>query len=134
MVRYRTRDLTALLPPTSRSMRRIARISARTDDMLIIRGVNMFPTQVEELIIAEPRLAPHYLLEITRPNNLDEISVRVEAADGSLSSGQRDLAGVELRTRIKTMIGVSASVHVLDPGTLERSLGKAKRVNDLRLP
>ena len=134
VVRYRTRDLTALLPPTSRSMRRIARISARTDDMLIIRGVNMFPTQVEELIIAEPRLAPHYLLEITRPNNLDEISVRVEAADGSLSSGQRDLAGVELRTRIKTMIGVSASVHVLDPGTLERSLGKAKRVNDLRLP
>ena len=132
VVRYRTRDLTALLPPTSRSMRRIARISARSDDMLIIRGVNLFPTQVEELLIAEPLLAPHYLLEVTRPNNLDEIRVQVEAADHTVTSQQRAKAARDLQARIKTMIGVSASVDVSDPNTLERSLGKAKRVNDMR--
>ena len=132
VIRYRTRDLTALLPPTSRSMRRLARISARTDDMLIIRGVNMFPTQVEEILVSEPLLAPHYLIEVTRPHNLDEIAVFVEAADPSVTATQREVAGAELHARIKSLIGVSATVEVRDSGSLERSLGKAKRVNDLR--
>lgn len=132
VIRYRTRDLTRLLPPTSRSMRRIDRISARSDDMLIIRGVNLFPSQVEELILQQPELAPHYLLEVSRPGNLDELTIRVEANPSVGSADQRDAAGRQLRERVKNLIGVTASVVVGDPGSIERSVGKAKRVLDLR--
>lgn len=132
VIRYRTRDLTRLLPPTSRSMRRIDRISARSDDMLIIRGVNLFPSQVEELILQQPELAPHYLLEVSRPGNLDELTIRVEANPSVGSSETRDQAGRQLRERVKNLIGVTASVIVGDPNSIERSLGKAKRVLDLR--
>ncbi len=132
VIRYRTRDLTSLLPPTARSMRRIARIGARTDDMLIIRGVNMFPSQVEELIIAIPELAPHYLLEVSRPGILDELTIVVEANHLSTGSASRENAGALLADRVKKMIGVSARVSVRESGSMERSLGKAKRVSDTR--
>lgn len=131
VVRYRTRDLTALLPPTSRSMRRIARISARTDDMLIIRGVNLFPSQIEELLMAEQGLSPHYQLVVTRPASLDQLAVMVEAAP-TADPAERARAAASLTHRIKGLIGVSADVRVLDPGSVERSLGKARRVIDER--
>jgi phenylacetate-CoA ligase len=133
VIRYRTRDLTRLLPPTSRSMRRMAKITGRTDDMLIIRGVNVFPSQIEELILKHARLAPHYLLEVSRSGTLDHLTVKVEAhpsiASESTLCGQ---AGQELQQHIKSYIGVSALVSVCGPGTLERSTGKAKRIVDLR--
>ena len=131
VVRYRTRDLTALLPPTSRSMRRIARITARTDDMLIIRGVNLFPSQIEELLMAEQGLSPHYQLVVTRPSTLDELAVMVEAKPAA-GPAERARAAASLTHRIKGLIGVSADVRVLDPGSVERSLGKARRVIDER--
>ena len=129
IVRYRTRDLTRLLPPTSRSMRRMQKITGRCDDMMIIRGVNVFPTQIEELIFRQPALAPHYYCEITRPQHLDELKVYVEA-----QPGQHDGAGSarQLKHHIKSYIGVSASVEVVAPGGIERSLGKARRIIDKR--
>ena len=131
VVRYRTRDLTSLLPPTSRSMRRISRISARSDDMLIIRGVNLFPSQVEELLLSRPALSAHYQLVVTRPDLMDELAVHVEANESlSAETSAREAAAVG--ERIKTLIGVSTTVHIEAPGTVERSLGKAKRVVDLR--
>ncbi len=131
MIRYRTRDLTRLLPPTARTMRRIEKITGRNDDMLIIRGVNVFPTQIEELIVKEPMLAPHYQIEVTRPRNLDEIAVLVERTP---QSGHQDgqAAGERLEKLIKSLIGVSADVRVVAPGGIERSVGKAKRVVDKR--
>ena len=131
MIRYRTRDLTRLLPPTARSMRRIERITGRSDDMLIIRGVNVFPTQVEELILKDPALVPHYQLEISRPGNLDEMVVVVERSPAS-GSAEGEAAGAKLAHLVKAMIGVTAEVRVLPPGSIERSLGKAKRVIDKR--
>jgi phenylacetate-CoA ligase len=131
VIRYRTRDLTRLLPPTARAMRRIEKITGRSDDMLIIRGVNVFPTQVEELIIRERDLAPHYLLEIERPHLLDELTVIVERTP-AVGSVDGEAAGKSLAHSIKTLIGVSARVQVVAPGGVERSLGKAKRVNDKR--
>jgi phenylacetate-CoA ligase len=133
LIRYRTRDLTTLLPPTARSMRRMAKITGRTDDMLIIRGVNLFPSQVEELLLRLEGLAPHYLLEVTRAAQLDELAVSVEcqgAVAGDHALRER-LAG-ELQARIKATIGISTRVRVCDPGSLERSAGKAKRVIDKR--
>ena len=135
VIRYRTRDLTRLLPPTTRTMRRIDRISGRSDDMLIIRGVNVFPSNIEAVLAKEEKLAPHYLLELRRPGNLDELEVLVEtraALAGRLSGAK--LAELERRTEhsIKVFVGVSAKVRVVEPGTLERSQGKAKRVLDLR--
>ena len=131
IVRYRTRDLTRLLPPTARSMRRIEKITGRSDDMLIIRGVNLFPTQIEALIVKDTALAPHYQLEITRPGALDEITVHVErAADASAADGEA--AGRQLAHLIKSLIGISAAVDVAAPGGIERSVGKAKRVVDRR--
>ena len=129
IVRYRTRDLTRLLPPTSRSMRRMQKITGRCDDMMIIRGVNVFPTQIEELIFRQPALAPHYYCEITRPQHLDELKVYVEA-----QPGQHDGAASarQLEHHIKSYIGVSASVEVVAPGGIERSLGKARRIIDKR--
>jgi len=131
IIRYRTRDLTRLLPPTARSMRRMEKITGRSDDMLIIRGVNVFPTQVEELILKQDALAPHYQLEVTRPNILDELAVIVER---SATAGAKDgeNAGAKLAHQIKSLIGVSAAVRVVQPGGIERSLGKAKRVVDKR--
>jgi len=131
VVRYRTRDLTRLLPGTARTMRRIEKITGRSDDMLIIRGVNVFPTQIEELILRDPALAPHYQVEITRPRALDEMTVVVER-EASAGAGDADAAGERLARRIKDLIGVSCTVRVLSPGAIERSLGKAKRVVDRR--
>jgi len=133
LIRYRTRDLTALLAPTARSMRRMARIGGRADDMLIIRGVNLFPSQIEELVLASEGLAPHYQLEITRSAVLDELTVSVEPAQ-FLAPGvsERERLAAALAARIKALIGLSARVVLCEPGTLERSLGKARRVMDRR--
>jgi phenylacetate-CoA ligase len=131
VIRYRTRDLTRLLPPTARPMRRIAKILGRSDDMLIVRGVNLFPTQIEELILQTPSLAPHYVLELTREGPLDSLAVHVEAADAAAFSNGSRTAGA-LVHRIKAMIGISARVEVREPGSIERSIGKAKRVIDKR--
>jgi phenylacetate-CoA ligase len=131
IIRYRTRDLTRLLPATARSMRRMEKITGRSDDMIIIRGVNVFPTQVEELILKQDALAPHYQLEITRPNVLDELTVLVERAPGA-GGADGEAAGKKLAHHIKSLIGVSAAVHVVQSGGIERSLGKAKRVVDKR--
>ena len=131
VIRYRTRDLTRLLPPTARSMRRIEKITGRSDDMMIIRGVNVFPTQVEELILRHPELVAHYQIEITRPKNLDEMAVLVERAPAA-GSADGDRAGAALAHLVKSLIGVSAEVRVVAPGGIERSLGKAKRVVDKR--
>jgi phenylacetate-CoA ligase len=132
VIRYRTRDLTRLLPPTARSMRRIGKIVGRSDDMLIIRGVNVFPTQIEELVLQHGRLAGQYQIVVTREGHLDEIEVRCE-----LLASASDLVAVEaaqwLQHRIKTLIGVSASVVVGAPDSIERTLvGKARRVIDKR--
>jgi phenylacetate-CoA ligase len=131
IVRYRTRDLTRLLPPTARSMRRIEKITGRSDDMLIIRGVNLFPTQIEELIVKERVLAPHYLIEVTRPKSFDEVSVQVERTPMS-GFADGEAAGERLANLIKSLIGISAEVRVSAPGTIERSVGKARRVVDKR--
>jgi phenylacetate-CoA ligase len=134
MIRYRTRDLTRLLSPSARSMRRMEKITGRSDDMLIIRGVNVFPTQVEDLILKQPELTPHYLLEITRPGSLDELTVHVEMCAELAQSGQesRQVAARSLEQNIKGFIGVSTTVMLALPGGIERSVGKAKRVVDRR--
>ncbi|HEY7639844.1 MAG TPA: phenylacetate--CoA ligase PaaK [Steroidobacteraceae bacterium] len=133
IIRYRTRDLTRLLPPTARSMRRMQKIVGRCDDMLIVRGVNVFPTQIEELILQTPSLAPHYVLELTREGPLDALAVHVEAADApAFASGSR--AADALIQQVKAMIGISVRVEVREPGSIERSIGKAKRVIDKRTP
>jgi len=132
VIRYRTRDRTRLLPPTARTMRRMARISGRTDDMLIIRGVNVFPTQIEELILQQPALAPHYHLEIFREGHLDSLTVNVELQAGAEDPHGR-VAG-ELVQSIKSYIGVTTTVIVHPASSLERSAGKAKRVSDRRRP
>jgi len=131
IIRYRTRDLTRLLPPTARAMRRIEKITGRSDDMLIIRGVNLFPTQIEELILTHAALAPHYQLEIERPKNLDELTVLVERAPGT-GSADGEAAGARLAHQVKSRIGVSAGVRVVPAGGIERSVGKARRVVDKR--
>jgi phenylacetate-CoA ligase len=131
VIRYRTRDLTRLLPPTARSMRRMEKITGRSDDMLIIRGVNVFPTQVEELILRQPALAPHYQLEITRPHSLDELTILVERAPG-VDAVDGDAAGKALAHLVKNLVGVTAAVRVVPSGRIERSLGKAKRIVDKR--
>ncbi len=126
VIRYRTRDLTRLLPGTARTMRRMQKITGRTDDMMIVRGVNLFPTQVEEQILAVEGLAPHYLCVLTRPGNLDELTVRVESV-GAAAALEATLAG-----RIKHRTGVTARVEVVPPHALERSQGKARRISDQR--
>ena len=131
IIRYRTRDLTRLLPGTARTMRRMQKITGRSDDMLIIRGVNVFPSQIEELLLKEPQFAPHYQIELTRPDKLDEIAVNVELKPEHASADPRTPAR-SLEHAIKTFIGVSASVKVQAQGAIERSIGKAKRVVDRR--
>ena len=131
IVRYRTRDLTRLLPPTARSMRRIGKITGRSDDMLIVRGVNLFPSQVEEQILRDPGLSGHYLIELSRDGALDDLLVRVEARE-ALGGGAEARSAQELVLRLKGMCGLSATVDVMPPGSIERSLGKARRVIDKR--
>jgi phenylacetate-CoA ligase len=137
IIRYRTRDLTRLLPPTARAMRRMGRINGRSDDMLIIRGVNVFPSQVEELILGMPALAPHYQLVLSREGHLDALEVRCELREDAAASLGRDgvdLLARELQHRIKTYVGVSTGVNLLPAGGIERSLtGKARRVVDRRI-
>ena len=130
-VRYRTRDLSRLLPGTARPFRRIARIHARSDDMVIVRGVNLFPTQVEELILEDPGLSGHFFLEITRPKHLDELAVVVEARPAAGEDDRAESARV-LAGKIKARIGVTTEVEVRTEGGVERSLGKARRVYDRR--
>ena len=133
VIRYRTRDLTCLLPPTARGMRRMSKITGRSDDMLIIRGVNVFPTQIEELILRQAELAPHYVLEVTRTGYLDALCVKVEVKAGSdLSSSQRDTIARALVHHVKSYIGVSVEVVLMSPNEIERSVGKARRVIDKR--
>ena len=132
VVRYRTRDLTRLLPPTARSMRRMGKIVGRSDDMLIIRGVNLFPTQIEELVLKHGRLSGQYQLVVTRENLLDEVRVRCELQPEHLHA-DRDAVAHELQQQIKGLIGVSTTVDVGLPESIERTLvGKARRVIDQR--
>ena len=132
VIRYRTRDLTRLLPPTARSFRRMGKIVGRSDDMLIIRGVNVFPTQIEELVLQVPQLSGQYQLVVTRAGNLDEMQVLVELLPQH-ESASRDAVAAQLQHRIKNLIGVSTTVSVGGPNTIERTLvGKARRVVDKR--
>jgi len=132
MVRYRTRDLTRLLPGTARPMRRLDKFAGRSDDMLIIRGVNVFPSQIEELILKRPALAPHYLIEVTRPHNMDEVEVQVEMQPQADNEAARSQAAAELQHHIKSYVGISARVRVVPAASIERSVGKARRVVDRR--
>ena len=134
VVRYRTRDLTRLLPPTSRSMRRIGKITGRSDDMLIIRGVNVFPSQIEELILKTPRLSPHYLIEVDRDGHLDTVTLNVEMQPehATATGAEKGFAASELAHHIKSYIGISTHVEIKAVGTIERSVGKARRVVDRR--
>lgn len=131
VVRYRTGDLTRLLPGDGCTMRRIARITGRVDDMLIIRGVNVFPTQIEEVILKVAGLAPHYLIEVSRPDRLDEVKLVVEVRP-SCSGDARRAAVDELVRLTKDLIGISVDVEICEPGMIERSAGKARHVVDHR--
>jgi phenylacetate-CoA ligase len=136
VIRYRTRDLTRLLPPTARSFRRIGRITGRSDDMLIIRGVNVFPTQIEEQILRDPRLSGNYQVVVTRDGHLDNLEVRCEVQrelSGQLPKADIQAIGKELQYRIKTLVGVSTRVSVMAFDTIPRTqVGKARRVVDER--
>jgi len=131
VVRYRTRDLSRLMPGTARSMRRMEKVTGRSDDMMIVHGVNVFPSQIEEVLLKDERLAPHFVIELRRVERLDEMTVVVEArpdADEAIFAA----CDSDLSYRIKAQIGVRAAVRTVKPGTVERSLGKAKRIIDLR--
>jgi phenylacetate-CoA ligase len=133
IVRYRTRDLTRLLPGTARTMRRMEKITGRSDDMMIVRGVNVFPTQIEELILKRAELAPHYQCILTRDGPLDALTVAVEARQGLAPEAVEAVAAAELLAHeIKAYIGTSARIELRAAGGIERSLGKAKRVLDQR--
>ncbi len=132
VIRYRTRDLTRLLPPTSRAMRRMDKITGRSDDMLIIRGVNVFPSQIEEMLLQQPALAPHYQIVVTREMHLDHIEVLVETRE-DVRHGDGLRGGTAMEQMIKALIGVTCKVSVLPPKGVERTLvGKARRVVDKR--
>ncbi|MER5813683.1 phenylacetate--CoA ligase PaaK [Streptomyces sp. NPDC002033] len=132
VVRYRTRDLTRLLPGTARpAFRRMEKVTGRSDDMLIVRGVNLYPTQIEEILLRTPGLAPHFQLRLTREGRMDVLTVRVEARRDTEAGRRRD-AAAELVRAVKESAGLSVRVEVVDPETLERSLGKIKRIRDLR--
>ncbi len=133
VIRYRTRDLTRLLPGTARpSYRRMQKVTGRTDDMMIVRGVNVFPTQIEEQLLKVEGLTPHYVCVLTRPGRMDELTVRVEAHDEGLSAEARAALGRRLVVLVKDNVGVTVDVEVTEPHALERSLGKAKRIDDRR--
>ncbi|TFD77248.1 phenylacetate--CoA ligase [Cryobacterium sp. Sr8] len=132
VIRYRTRDLTRLLPGTARpGMRRMEKVTGRNDDMIILRGVNLFPTQIEEIVLGIEHLSPHFILELTRPGRMDELTVRIERHENSDASTS-DRACAILIERVKDQIGSSVNVLIVEPGSLERSTGKHKRVYDLR--
>ena len=132
VIRYRTRDLTRLLPGTARpGMRRMEKITGRNDDMIILRGVNLFPTQIEEIVLGIEHLSPHFVLELTRPSRMDELTVRIERHEHSTDT-ESTVARALLIALIKDRIGSSVNVLIVEPGTLERSTGKHKRVYDLR--
>ena len=132
MIRYRTKDLTRLLPGTARSMRRMEKITGRVDDMIILRGVNVFPTQVEEQLLAVSGLAPHFQIELYRDGRMDQMKVHVEALPDAADADSRQAAAESLSTRIKDIVGVTTKIEVADPGGVARSEGKAKRVIDNR--
>ena len=131
IIRYRTRDLTRLLPGTARSMRRMQKVTGRTDDMIILRGVNLFPTQIEELILTVPALAPQFQCVLERPGRMDTLTVRVEARPDAAISDHA-AASSALQKLVKNKIGVTVEVSVLEPGGLERSIGKARRLINQR--
>lgn len=131
IIRYRTRDLTRLLPGTARTMRRLEKITGRTDDMIILRGVNLFPTQIEELIFQLPELSAHFQCVLSRPGTMDEMKVLIEHREG-VSTDAAGAAGSHLRTLVKNSIGVSVAVEVVPPDSVERSVGKMRRIVDQR--
>ncbi|MEU5249583.1 phenylacetate--CoA ligase PaaK [Streptomyces asoensis] len=131
IVRYRTRDLTRLLPGTARAFRRMQKVTGRSDDLVIVRGVNLFPTQVEEIVLGTPAVAPHFQLRLTREGRLDALTVRAEARPDATPE-DRDTAARTIAAAVKEGIGVSVGVEIVDPESLERSVGKIKRIVDLR--
>jgi len=131
VIRYRTRDITRLLPGTARSVRRMEKITGRTDDMIILRGVNLFPTQIEELVLRTPALSPHFQCVLERVDRLDALTVRVERRPDA-ERAAADEAGRTLQMLVKSTIGVSVDVDVLEPDEIERSLGKMRRIIDER--
>ena len=132
IIRYRTRDLTRLLAGTARSMRRMEKVTGRSDDMIILRGVNVFPTQIEEALMACPGLAPHFQIELSRPGRMDQMQVMTEASDTAMGPEDRANAGRELAAAIKQSIGISVKIDVKDVGGVARSEGKAVRIVDNR--
>uniref|UniRef100_A0AAU2VE67 Phenylacetate-coenzyme A ligase n=1 Tax=Streptomyces sp. NBC_00003 TaxID=2903608 RepID=A0AAU2VE67_9ACTN len=131
VIRYRTRDLTRLLPGTARVFRRMEKVTGRSDDLVILRGVNLFPTQIEEIVLGMPGLAPHFQLRLTREGRLDALTVRVEAR-ADTPPERREAAARSIVAAVKDGIGVSVEVEIVDPETIERSVGKFKRIVDLR--
>ena len=132
IIRYRTRDLTRLLPGTARSMRRMEKVTGRSDDMIILRGVNVFPTQIEECLMATPGLAPHFQIELTKPDRMDQMRVLCEATGGHTAADARAAAGKALASQIKQVVGISVAVDVAEAGGVARSEGKAVRIVDRR--
>ncbi|MFH9467641.1 phenylacetate--CoA ligase PaaK [Streptomyces clavifer] len=131
VIRYRTRDLTRLLPGTARVFRRMEKVTGRSDDMVILRGVNLFPTQIEEIVLRTPGVAPHFQLRLTRQGRLDALTVRAEARAGAMPEDRATAARL-IAAAVKDGIGVTVGVEIVDPETLERSVGKIKRIVDLR--
>ncbi|MFF3301774.1 phenylacetate--CoA ligase PaaK [Streptomyces sp. NPDC002908] len=131
VIRYRTRDLTRLLPGTARVFRRMEKVTGRSDDMVILRGVNLFPTQIEEIVLRTPGVAPHFQLRLTRQGRMDALTVRAEARSGA-TSAERAAAALSIAAAVKDGVGVSVGVEIVDPESLERSVGKIKRIVDLR--
>lgn len=132
IIRYRTRDLTRLLPGTARSMRRMEKVTGRSDDMIILRGVNVFPTQIEEALLACPGLAPHFQIELTKPDRMDQMRVITEASDAAMGKEGRETARRTLAASIKQSVGISVKIDVMDAGGVARSEGKAVRILDKR--
>ena len=132
IIRYRTRDLTRLLEGTARSMRRMEKVTGRSDDMIILRGVNVFPTQIEEALMGTPGLAPHFQIELSKPDRMDQMRIVTEAADSALGHEARETAGRALASAIKQSVGISVKIDVLDAGGVARSEGKAVRILDNR--
>jgi phenylacetate-CoA ligase len=134
IIRYRTKDLTRLLPGTARpAHRRMGRITGRSDDMIILRGVNLFPSQIEEIALRIPELSPHFQLELTRPegHRMDQMTVKIERRDAVTVEGAAAAARA-LQQQIKIHVGSSCTVDVVEPGSLERSNGKLRRIYDMR--
>ncbi|MFJ4963257.1 Phenylacetate-coenzyme A ligase [Streptomyces sp. ADI96-02] len=131
VVRYRTRDLTRLLPGTARVFRRMEKITGRSDDLVILRGVNLFPTQIEEIVLRTPAVAPHFQLVLTRQGRMDALTVRAEARPDA-TAAEREKAVLAITAAVKDEVGVSVGVEIVDPESLERSVGKIRRIVDLR--